>query len=220
MPKTPTPYEGFAERISSVLEARDMSIRALQQAMEESGADNSGYSSVFRYVKGEFPPSVAWVEDAARILEVTPASLAFGDSPTQREGPKAFFLNSSIMRDDPPSAAAIRTAAGGMTGMTAGAYFVGEDLMLAIVYALARAQPDDAPEPTEKEMAGLASRLSFAVQGILGAVRPEAPGCVTAGATLGVLAAILAYVPPGGEGRRLTEVTSYLPTPPRRRPDA
>ena len=73
--------DGFPERIRSVLHDRDMSIQALQHALENAGADNSGYTSVRRYVKGEFPPSVAWVEAAAKILDVPPAVLAFGWSP-------------------------------------------------------------------------------------------------------------------------------------------
>ena len=70
--------------------------------------------------------------------------------------------------------------------MTAGAYFAGEELMIAIVRALVRAQPHAAPEPTEKVLADLAVRFGFAIQGILMAVRREGSASVTAGATLGV----------------------------------
>lgn len=216
MPGDSTQNADFSERIRGVLDARDMTTRALQIALEEAGADNSGYTSVRRYVKGEFPPSVAWVEAAATILEVTPASLAFGGSPTARKGMKAFFVGGPML-DDPPAADAIRAASSPAAALTGGAYFVGEDIMLAITNALTRAQPHGAPKPTEKDLAKLASRLSFAVSGILGATRRDAPGTVLAGAALGILAAVLAYVPARGQGRRVTDVTNMLPTPPKAR---
>lgn len=215
MANAPPQDAGFSERILGVLEAREMSIRAFQQALEVAGADNSGYSSVLRYVKGAFPPSVAWVQAAAEILEVPPAWLAFGGS-SPAKGVKAYFDRRGGVDDDPPGAAdAIKGSAAGVSAMTAGASFAGEDLMIAIVRGIVRAQPDGAPEPTEKDLAALALRLGFAIQGILMAVRREASGTVTAGATLGVLAAVLAYVPAEGEGRTLDDVVRYLPTPPK-----
>ena len=111
MAKAPPQDAGFSERILGVLEAREMSIRAFQQAFEATGADNSGYSSVLRYVKGEFPPSVAWVQAAAGILEVPPAWLAFGGN-APAKGVKAYFARSGAL-DNPPGADVIRVSSGG-----------------------------------------------------------------------------------------------------------
>ncbi len=201
----------FSERIRSVLEARDMTILALQQALERAGADNSGYSSVRRYVKGRFPPSVAWVDAAARELYVNPAWLAFGEV-VGRKRPDG---------RDPPAGGPIGASMAMATGMTttqpdhAGQDPMNalvEDLMIALVEALVRAEPNNAPELTEKDLGILTLRLSFAVGGILWAVRPDQAGRDPAGAALGVLNAVLGYVPAKGEGRPVTEVTDLLPT--------
>ena len=216
MPKDATPEEGFPKRILDLLEAREMSIRELQKALKNAGADNSGYSSVFRYVKGEFPPSVTWVEAAARVLEVPPAHLAFGGESTAQGSVRRHMEDRGFF-GDPESERPVRHALGMVTASTVGAYGVGEDVMMAIVAGLVRAQPKGSPEPTVEELSNLAVRLGFAVMGLLGAVRREGPGHLMAGGHLGVLSALLAHLPAPTQGRSLDDVLRTVPTPPKAR---
>ena len=210
-----TPQDAaFSERIDSLLRAREMSIRQLQKALEKAGADNSGYSSVFRYVKGEFPPSVAWVEAAAKVLQVPPAHLAFGGGSSAQGGVRRHMEDRGFF-GDPESERPVRDALGIVTVSTVGAYGAGEDVMMAIVAGLVRAQPKGSPEPTVEELSNLAVRLGFAVMGLLGAIRREGPGHVMAGGHLGVLSALLAHIPAPKEGRTIDDVLRTLPTPPK-----
>ena len=226
MTKTAGADSGFSKRILDLLDAREMSIRELQKALEKAGADNSGYSSVFRYVKGEFPPTVAWVEAAAEVLQVTPGQLAFGDPPGLRAFMSFMEPRGWSFATDGRSAVyggeqerPIRDAAGLAAEATAGAYGAGENLLTAVVMALVRAQPKGSPEPTEEQLRNLTLRIGFAVHGLTRAMRPlGAPDHATAAVHLGVLSAVLAFIPEAKKGRTLGDVVRYLPTPPKARP--
>lgn len=213
----------IAERLTWALEKSDIpSIRSFHRQIEDRGLHEGTYSTVHRYFAGEVKePPLAFLSAVEQVLDVPAAWLAFGGARTARRGVKAMAaaiggpLGSLV--DDQAWAGAVRAAASPVSSMTGGAGFAGEDIMLEVVQALGRAQPHESPDLTERDLANLASRLSFAVAGILGALRRDAPGTVLAGATLGVLAAVLAYVPAKGEGRPVTEVTGLLPTPPKAR---
>ena len=205
----------IAERLTWALEKSDLrSIRSLHREIEERGLHTVTYSTVHRYFSGEVEePPLSFLRAADQVLGVPAEWLTFGRRPTDGRGLKRHV--GSNRPAESPAQGAIRVSSSSVAGSTVQAYCAGEDVMLAIVEALVRAQPDDAPELTEKDVADLALRLSFAVSGILGAVRRDAPGPVIAGATLGVLAAVLGYVPAKGEGRPLKDVVRILPTPPK-----
>lgn len=76
------PTARVSVRLEWALSGRD--IQWLQKELEERGAPNSTYSSVYRYVKGSVEPPLDWLRTAADVLEVRAPWLAFAQGqPTE-----------------------------------------------------------------------------------------------------------------------------------------
>jgi len=71
--------QAFSVRLRDALE--NESITWLQEQLEGDGVEGSKYSNVQRYVagNGKSPPSPTWLQGAAKVLDVRPGWLAFGD---------------------------------------------------------------------------------------------------------------------------------------------
>ncbi len=201
--------QSVGDRLRRAIENRGQSVRWLSTTLNAEGVPKSSYSSVFRYVEGEVIPTVAWMQEAARILQVTPAWIAFG-------GEHGSYLRERLHAEGAatPVPELVRERGGGAAVLTLAAHGAGEDVLAAIVQALVEAQPDGSPALSDEDQADVGFRLSFVVASLLTAIRGEAPSTMMAAATLGIFGAILGYVPPPGAGRPMPTVVRYLPTPP------
>ena len=213
---------GFPTRLEQVrsffgVPDRKAFLRRVAEVARE-GDDVPSYASVRTYHFERDPP-VTYLVLVSRAFGVSLEWLATGEGPMiPRSATREYFERKGAL-EDPQQGQVIRRRVPLITASTLAAFGVGEDVMVALVRGLALAQPEGSPAPTDQDVAFLAERVGFAVYGLLGALRRDAPGHVMTGATLGILSALLAYMPGPGEGRTLQQVMDYLPIPPKAKED-
>lgn len=71
----------LGDRLQEALTARGMSRRKFIARLSAAGAPGSSEPSVYRYLRNESEPSLAFIRAAAAELGASPAWLAFGDGP-------------------------------------------------------------------------------------------------------------------------------------------
>ena len=101
-----------------------------------------------------------------------------------------------------------------LTTLTFPVHDAGKDLLAGLVESLALAHPFDGPRASDEEKAELGLRLEFVVHRLLGAIAKSYSGRASSAATLGILSALLGFVPEPGQGNRVADVSRRLPTPP------
>ncbi len=183
---------GVGARLQERLAERNRSIREFVSDLEAAGVANSAYSSVFRYVKGEVAPSLTWIEEAARVLRVRPAWLAFGETP---KSPAA-------MASDLPGPA---------QGTVLHAR---EILTLELLRKLLDAQPADSPALSEEDLKVVARAIRTHIDLTLFALTKggdAGAGSPTTQFPIMALAAMIATVPGPQQGRPIREVLAKLP---------
>lgn len=67
------------DRLRQAVERSPLSIRGFHRRMDETDVHGTAYGTVHRYLKGETTPSVAFLREAARVLDVTPSWLILGE---------------------------------------------------------------------------------------------------------------------------------------------
>lgn len=193
------------ERLKGKVDELFESTRQFQIALEEAaapGTKGTSYASVYDYVEGRAKgaPPIEFLNAAAKVLNVRPAWLAFGDEP---ESPTAAAAERS---DDPIIAAA--------TIIPALTFGGGRELLVTLVHQLVGAQPADAPDVTDADLASAVQAIELTVFGMLMALSGPGQGRPATGmvqSVMGMLVAMLAAVPPARSGRPLRDVVELLP---------
>lgn len=67
-----------SDRLNEALQIRGRSTRSFQQELAERDVPGASTAAVYRYLKGEAEPSLAFIEAAAEILDLRTPWLAFG----------------------------------------------------------------------------------------------------------------------------------------------
>ena len=179
----------------------------LHEQMEEAEVPGSGYSNIQRYVAGKEgnPPSLEWLEGAAKVLKVRSAWLAFGEAPmSATKGFKAFMLR------DPEWADPVRVASVGPSVSSLG---LAEDLMVTLIARLVDAQPADAPELSDVDVTRLTERLSDILESTILAFRRASSPAEATPFFAASFAGLLAAVPEPRRGRTFEEILTRLPDP-------
>ena len=202
----------IGSRLKAEIEGREWSTRRFQQEVERIAPDTRGtsYASVYEYVDGRTDPPLSFLTVAAKVLNVRPAYLAFGDEPKSpvEEAMKADGRSRFMEEVD---GGPVRDAAGIVSSLTFGA---GEDLLVRLVHQLVSAQPAGAPELSAEDLGHASQVIQSTIFGTLNAIR-GAPGPQLVGPSvqfiLGSLLAMLAAVPAPHAGRPLADVLELLP---------
>ena len=205
-----TDIQGVGQRLREALELHadgPRTITWLHERMVEAGIPGSGYSNIQRYVAGKegSPPSLEWLEGAAKVLKVREAWLAFGEAPiSATKGFKTHMIR------DPEWADPVRLASMGPSALS---YGIAEDLMVVLIDRLVDAQPADAPELSDADVTRLTARLSDILESTIGAFRREGSPAEYTPFFATSLAALLTAVPKPRRGRTFEEIFTRLPTP-------
>ena len=201
----------IGSRLKAEIEGREWSTRRFQQEVERiaPGTRGTSYASVYEYVDGRTDPPLSFLTVAAKVLNVRPAYLAFGDEPKSpvEEAMKADGRSRFMEeRDGGP----VRDTAMIVSSLTFGA---GEDLLVRLVHQLVSAQPADAPELSAENLGHASQMIQSTIFGTLNAVRApgKQPVKPSVQFILGSLVAMLAAVPEPHAGRPLADVLELLP---------
>lgn len=104
---------GAGSRLKAYLERHDISVRSFQQQLAASNVRGSAYSSVWSYLEGRVEPPMAFLEAAARELNVRIAWLAFGEGDVTEAAQEARTITKA---DDVPANAVVGSFIAPMTG--------------------------------------------------------------------------------------------------------
>ena len=122
----------FAARLRAAIDAAGLTARRFALLMDESGVTGSGYSTVYRYLKGEAEPPRDFLSAAAELLKVRAAWLAFGDG-EMLQVPLVWDAAGDVVRATiEQRLAPMLLSAGARYGMTVGAV---ETLALELIDA-------------------------------------------------------------------------------------
>ncbi len=197
-------------RLKAELEERDWSTRRFQQEVRQiaPNARGTSYASVYEYVDGRTDPPLSFLAVAAKVLNLRPAWLAFGDEPKSP-------VDVSMART--PSTAAkekahvlVRDASALVLKFTWGS---GDDLMVKLVHDLVSAQPVGSPELSDKDLNAAAEALQNTIFGTLNALTKKGAPRADTQFVLASILAMFAVVPKSRQGRPLHEVLKLLPRP-------
>ncbi len=205
-----TDIQEVGQRLREALELHadgPRTITWLHERMVKAEVPGSGYSNIQRYVAGKkgSPPSLEWLEGAAKVLRVRAAWLAFGEAPmSATKGFKAHMIR------DPEWADPVRVASMGPSALS---YGIAEELMVVLIDRLVDAQPADAPELSDADVTRLTERLSDILESTIGAFRKAGSPAEYTPFFATSLAALLTAVPEPRRGRTFEEILTRLPDP-------
>jgi len=179
----------FGKRLRTSLEERYGNIRAAGRGLREADVSGASYSQLRRYIDGSSTPTVDFVREVAREVNVRPEWLAFGSG--------AMRLSEEVK------------GGADLARMTDGA---SEPLFRQLVQAIVNAQPSGWEEPTEGELAELAAEVQDMVLVPVSSFannRAVSRRAVTS-YVLSLLAAMLSVVPEPAQGPGISEQLEFL----------
>lgn len=193
------PPGSVRDRLRSLIgnQDRQMRIHDFAETMQKRSPRprGSGNDMIYRYLREGGPtPPLEFIAAAADVLGVQRSWLAFGDPPTEAEAD--LRVPSDVGRVAPAK-------------IMQSVWNAGEEVVSALTVALAQAQPKEVA--TKADLENLAQTIVWVVRHLAEAIRPNAPPQDMAAVFLGILAALLAYVPGPGKGRSISEIVHLLP---------
>ena len=196
--------ESIAERLNRALDRKGAPVeirgdrKALQQELRKrlrGSRDGTSYPAVLGYFAGNTTPSLPWINEAADLLGVRRAYLAFGSLPMTVAAGEV-------------DAAGILKHAKFLALRTDGA---SNPLVENLVRRLIDAQPADAAEPTDAEVIELTKSIQLSVLHMVYALLPGHADEVYGPLILALLTTMISGVPRPNQGHPIDIVTKRLP---------